>query len=78
MADTTVKVFELMPPLVDTEMIADFKDQKSMNPEVLASDFIKGLLTDTLEITPGQSSQLKLMSRLAPKFIFKAINKQFG
>jgi uncharacterized oxidoreductase len=59
-------------------MVEDFKDQKMMNPEVLASDFIKGLLADTLEITPGQSSQLRMMSRLAPGFIFKAINKQFA
>jgi uncharacterized oxidoreductase len=78
MAHTNVKVFELMPPLVETEMVADFKDQKMMKPEALANDFVKGLLADTLEITPGQSSQLKMMSRLAPGFIFKAVNKQFG
>jgi uncharacterized oxidoreductase len=77
MANTKIKVFELMPPLVETDMVADFKDQKMMKPENLANDFIKGLLSDTLEITPGQSSQLRMMSRLAPSFIFKAVNKQF-
>jgi len=78
MANTKIKVFELMPPLVETEMVGDFKGQKMMKPERLAKDFIKGLLTDKLEITPGQSSQLKMMSRLMPNFIFKAVNKQFS
>lgn len=78
MANTSLKVFELMPPLVETDMVEDFKDQKMMKPEALANDFIKGLLADTLEITPGQSSQLRVMSRLAPKFILKTLNKQFG
>lgn len=77
MANTSLKVFELMPPLVETDMVEDFKDQKMMKPEALANAFIKGLLADTLEITPGQSSQLRMMSRLAPKFILKAVNKQF-
>ena len=78
MAGTSVKVFELMPPLVETDMVKDFEGQKMMKPDKLAQDFIKGLLSDTMEITPGQSSQLRMMSRLAPNFIFKAVNKQFA
>jgi len=78
MAKTSVKVFELMPPLVETEMVADFKGQKMMKPDVLAKALIKGLEGDKYEITPGQSSQLKMMSKLAPGFIFKMLNKQFG
>lgn len=78
MANTNVKVFELLPPLVETEMVEDFKDQKMMNADDLARDFIKGLLTDKFEITPGQSGQMKMMSRFMPAFIFKAINKQFS
>ncbi|PCH84324.1 MAG: short-chain dehydrogenase, partial [Flavobacteriales bacterium] len=42
---------------------------------VVARDLIKALLADKFEITPGQASQLKMMSRLAPKFIFKMLNK---
>ena len=76
--ETSVKVFELMPPLVETEMVADFKGQPMMAPEKLAADFVKGLKNDDYEITPGQSSQLKFMSRLAPGFIFKMLNKQMS
>jgi len=78
MANTSVKVFELMPPLVETEMVDQFKGQKMMQPDNVAKDMIKGLIADKFEITPGQASQLKMMSRLAPNFIFKALNKQFG
>ena len=75
MTNTPVKVFELMPPLVETDMVSDFKGQTMMQPDVVARDLIKALLADKFEITPGQASQLKMMSRLAPKFIFKMLNK---
>jgi len=78
MKSSGILVFELMPPLVDTPMTGDFKGQKMMKPEALARDFIKGLQSNTLEIKPGQSSQMKMMSRLAPSFIFNAVNKQFA
>ena len=32
MEKTGIKVFELMPPLVETEMVGDFKDQKMIKP----------------------------------------------
>lgn len=78
MAGSKVKVFELMPPLVETDMVEDFKDQKMMKPEALAAAFIKGMHNNQYEITPGQSGQMKMMSRLAPGFIFNAVNKQFS
>ena len=74
---SNIKVMELMPPVVDTEMVADLSDDfPKISPEKLASDFWKGYLNNKAEITPGQSSQLKLMRRLAPGFIFNAVNKQ--
>ena len=76
-AGTSLKVFELMPPLVRTEMVSRFEGAKMMEAADLASAFIKGLKSNTLEITPGQSSQLRMMRRLAPGFIFNAVNKQF-
>jgi len=75
---TTVKVFELMPPLVDTEMVEEFKDFPKMKPDKLALDFMKGFKNDKYEITPGQASQLKMMNKWAPGFIFKQLNKSFS
>ncbi|WP_179006159.1 SDR family oxidoreductase [Winogradskyella forsetii] len=75
-----IKVVELLPPVVKTEIFdgidvseADFKP---ILPQKLADIFWKDYIKGKEEITPGRSSQLKLMSRLAPKFIFKQLNKQ--
>ncbi|MEM7448879.1 MAG: SDR family NAD(P)-dependent oxidoreductase [Myxococcota bacterium] len=74
---TSVRVIELMPPLVDTEMVAEMDPSlHRMPPETLADAFMKGLRGSEDEITPGQSGQLKLMRRLAPGFIFGQLNKQ--
>ncbi|MDP4842868.1 MAG: SDR family NAD(P)-dependent oxidoreductase, partial [Salibacteraceae bacterium] len=75
-----IKVIELLPPVVDTKLAkdADLKDDnlKPMPPEKLAELFWKDYTNGKEEITPGLSKQLKLMSRLAPKFIFGQLNKQ--
>jgi len=41
MRNTSLRVFELMPPLVETDMDEDFKGQKMMQPEALARDLSK-------------------------------------
>lgn len=77
LAGTSVRVVELMPPVVDTPMVADLDGSFTrMSPEALTEAFMAGLARKTLEITPGQSAQLRFMRRLAPGFIFGQINKQ--
>jgi uncharacterized oxidoreductase len=75
-----IKVIELLPPVVDTKLAkdADLKDDnlKPMPPEKLADIFWKDYSKGREEITPGISKALKIMSRLAPKFIYKQLNKQ--
>ena len=76
-----IKVIELLPPVVDTPLahgadIAEDDNLKPMPPEKLAAIFWKDFISGKEEITPGISKQLKFMSRLAPKFIFKQLNKQ--
>ncbi len=74
-----IKVVELLPPVVATKLAedADLTDDnlKPMPAEKLAELFWKDFTNGKEEITPGISSQLKFMSRLAPKFIFKQLNK---
>ncbi len=73
---SSVRVVELLPPVVDTAMVSELDPSfPRMPPETLAKAFLKGLRSDKEEITPGQSGQLKLMRRLAPGFIFGQINK---
>ena len=75
-----IKVIELLPPVVKTDIFdgieASEADFKPIPPQKLADLFWKDYVNGKEEITPGMSSQLKLMSRLAPKFIFKQLNKQ--
>ncbi|SFT85803.1 uncharacterized oxidoreductase [Algoriphagus locisalis] len=76
-----IKVLELLPPVVDTPLahgadIAEDDNLKPMPPEKLAEAFWKGYINSKVEITPGISTQLKMMSRFAPRFVFKQLNKQ--
>jgi uncharacterized oxidoreductase len=76
-----IKVVELLPPVVDTPLahgadIAEDDNLKPMPPEKLGDIFWKGYVKGAEEITPGISKSLKFMSRLAPAFIFKQLNKQ--
>ncbi|NJL54678.1 MAG: SDR family NAD(P)-dependent oxidoreductase [Spirulinaceae cyanobacterium RM2_2_10] len=77
LANTSVRVVELLPPVVDTPLAAAVLDPSfpRISPEKLVAALIKGLKNNTDEITPGQSAQLKLMSRLAPGLLFQQMNK---
>jgi uncharacterized oxidoreductase len=78
--NSNVKVFELAPPATQTEILGDFnkEDMKGvpiMKVEDMVAAAVKGFMADQFEIRPGQSNQLKLMSRLAPEFILKQLSK---
>ncbi|MGF1556309.1 SDR family oxidoreductase [Paucihalobacter sp.] len=74
-----IKVLELLPPLVATPLEKNAKitgnTVKLMQPEDLAKAFWKGFQKNQEEITPGIATMLRIMSRIAPKFIFKQLNK---
>ncbi|MGQ7885838.1 SDR family oxidoreductase [Paenibacillus sp. WC2504] len=78
--NTRVKVFELAPPLTATPLVdsfdpADLAGSKAMNVSVMVGAAIRGMEQDNFEIRPGQSNALKLMNRIAPKFIFSQLSK---
>jgi len=78
--NSSIKVFELAPPATQTELLGDFnsEDMKGitvMKVEDMVAAAVKGLEQDQLEIRPGQSNQLKFMSRLAPQFILNQMSK---
>jgi uncharacterized oxidoreductase len=75
--DTSVRVVELLPPVTDTPLADGLNPSfERMPPDDLVAAFIKGLERGDDEIAPGQSRQLKWMSRLAPGFIFGQLNKE--
>lgn len=67
-----IKVFELLPPVTDTPMAADMNAAafKKSPPEGVVNDLIKAMRAGRYEVPSGQSKQLRLMSRLAPRFLF--------
>src|SRR6202795_964902 len=78
--NTKVKVFDLTPPAIQTELLGDFdledlKGASIMKVEDMVKVAVKGIQTDRFEIRPGQANQLKMMSRLAPGFILKQMSR---
>jgi len=75
-----VKVFELLPPATSTPLLNAFPGDDMggvalMPVDKMVAVAIKGLANDTLEIRPGASNILKIMSRLAPGFILGQLSK---
>ncbi len=74
-----VKIFEVSPPVVDTELDKGARDQrgqtnKGLKPEAVAKETLKGLKNDNFNIAVGQVKILRIVSRIIPAKIFKILN----
>jgi len=79
---TNVKVFEVLPPGVKTNLQKDWKipppEGRMMTADKAVADTIKDILKNKFEITPGLARILKLLSRIAPNYIEKNMgHKEF-
>ena len=77
---TGITVVELAPPGVETplfrgEFAEEMKGQKGMDVTVLAKKAIAGIEAGKMEVRPGLSNVLKIMSRIAPQFMLNQIAK---
>ena len=63
---TSVRVVEIVPPAVDTDMIRDL-DCKKMTPEQVADRVARGLATGRTEIRMGQTHLSYRLNRLSPR-----------
>ena len=78
--DTPTKVFEVIPPMVDTELdggtreIRDVKD-RGIPPSEVAEATLKALKNDEYEIAVGMVENLRMGARNNPEEIFKNINR---
>ncbi|AUD05581.1 SDR family oxidoreductase [Spirosoma pollinicola] len=61
-----VKVFELMPPLVDTEFSAIINGHTGIAPSAVAQAFFDALATDTYEIRVGNTQVIYELYRQSP------------
>jgi len=69
-----VKVFELMPPLVNTEFSKVIGGEKGIAPEKVAEDLIQALQDNTYEIHVGDTAQLYQLSLASPAEALKVMN----
>lgn len=77
LAPLGIKIFEAMPPVVDTDMGAGLKSDnfKKMAPDKLVRGILKGLRENQQEMLLGQARQVKWLSRIAPGFAFRQFSK---
>lgn len=78
--NTNIQVFEIAPPATATELLAganpaDMKGISIMKVEDMVRSSLQGIENNCLEIRPGQSNQLRFMSRLAPDFILRQLSR---
>jgi len=71
--NSNLKVFELLPPVVATEMTAARNDKK-MSAEDLVKALIAGLKKDQLTIRVGDTKALYILNRFFPKMAFGLVN----
>jgi short-subunit dehydrogenase involved in D-alanine esterification of teichoic acids len=63
---SAVRVFELMPPLVDTEFSAEIGGHRGIPAQQVAEEFLAALQQDAYEIHVGQTAELYQLFRADP------------
>ncbi|GAB3908809.1 SDR family NAD(P)-dependent oxidoreductase [Larkinella knui] len=72
--DTAIKVFELMPPLVNTDFSQEIGGINGISPVVVAEELLAALESDTYEIRVGQTDSLYKLFLSSPEEAFLALN----
>lgn len=78
--DTPVKVFEIIPPIVDTELDKGARGERGqpdrgIPPSEVALATLKAMENDEYEVAVGMAENLRMGSRKDPEQTFKNINR---
>ena len=73
--DTPVKVFELMPPLVNTEFSREIGGEHGIAPELVARHLADGLTNDQYEIHSGNTEDIYQVYLGSPEKALELINQ---
>lgn len=76
LSETSVKVFELMPPLVNTEFSSEIGGHNGIPAVQVADEFIAGLENDHYEIRVAGTEQFYQLYLSSPEEAFNAMNQQ--
>lgn len=71
---TDIKVFELLPPLVDTEFSTEIGGHNGIPPKQVADDLIEAFETDTFEVLIGKTAELFKLFLSSPADALQAMN----
>jgi len=71
---SSIKIFEVFSPPVDTEMVKNFEMVK-LSPEKFALAVIHGVKMDNYEMYIGEANIMRWMERIAPRFSAKLSQK---
>lgn len=77
LANSPIKVFEVLPPAVDTELVSRFTVQK-LQPELLAQKIMYGIKKNHYDMPLGSAKVLKWLARLAPIFCEGLLHRQMA
>jgi uncharacterized oxidoreductase len=69
-----VKVFEILPPIVDTGMTKDRGNEK-ITPERLVNEFIRAFKKNRYEVNIHKVKLLRIINRISPAIADRIINK---
>ena len=69
-----IKVFELLPPLVNTEFSKSIGGEKGVSPKFVAEEFLEAFERDIYEVHVGFTKDLYKLSLEAPERAFEAMH----
>ncbi|MGZ3873356.1 MAG: SDR family oxidoreductase [Mucilaginibacter sp.] len=72
---TGIKVFELMPPLVNTELSAPIGGENGIPPEVVAQGLADGFEKDEYELHIGQTADMYKLYLSSPEEALNVLNQ---
>jgi uncharacterized oxidoreductase len=73
---SSVKIFELMPPLVNTEFSKEIGGENGIAPHVLADDLLEAFANDTFEIHTGATADIYRLNQTDPVAALLAMNNR--
>lgn len=74
LSDTNIKVFELMPPLVNTDFSKEIGGSEGIHPSEVANDLLNAIKDNTYEIHVGNTQYIYDLYLQSPEEALKALN----
>jgi len=74
LSSTNIRVYELMPPLVNTEFSKEIGGENGISPTAVAEALHEALENNTYEIHVGNTAQIYALSRQSQEEALKAMN----